>query len=113
SMEEIETLTKPLEDELREAGLALLLGQSGGVTRPLVLPLVDGQPVPPERFAAMMEEGKLSPDALTNLEQAGQQARERVDATFRRVAELQRSMRRRMREALREEATRLLQEACA
>ena len=113
SMEEIETLTKPLEDELREAGLALLLGQSGGVTRPLVLPLVDGQPVPPERFAAMMEEGKLSPDAFTNLEQAGQQARERVDATFRRVAELQRSMRRRMREALREEATRLLQEACA
>jgi ATP-dependent Lon protease len=93
SRQDIEALTKPLEDELSAMGLALLVGQHDGSVRPVVLPLVDGQPVPPERFAALIEEGRLSPDDMARLEQSGEQAREHVDATFRRVAERQRVLR--------------------
>lgn len=113
SMRDIEALTKPLEDELRGMGLALLVGQSAGGVRPVILPLVDGQPVPPERFAALIEEGRLSPAELERLEQAGEQARERIDTTFRRVGERQRVLRDQLREALRQEARRRLEEACA
>ncbi|MCA9705620.1 MAG: AAA family ATPase [Myxococcales bacterium] len=46
SLREIEALTGPLEQQLHDKGLALLVGQAGGVARPLIMPLVDGQPVP-------------------------------------------------------------------
>lgn len=113
SMQEIEALTKPLEDELRGLGLALLVGQSGDMVRPVVLPLVDDQPVPPERFGALIAEGKLSPEKLERLEQSSEQARERIDQVFRRVGERQRALRERVREATRQEARRRLEEACA
>lgn len=113
SMQDIEAMTKPLEDELRDMGLALLVGQSGGTVRPVVLPLVDGQPVPPDRFAALIEEGRLSAERLGRLEQASEQARERIDATFHRVGERQRVLRDQLRDALREQARRRLHDACA
>ncbi len=113
SMQDIEALTKPLEDELHAMGLALLVGQTDGGFRPVVLPLVDGQPVPPERIPALLEEGRLHPDDLVRLERSGEQARDRIDATFRRVAERQRRLRDDLRAALREEAGRRLVDACA
>ena len=45
----IAEVSDPLEAELRDKGLALLIGQAGGVARPVIMPLVEGQPVPPER----------------------------------------------------------------
>jgi predicted ATP-dependent protease len=113
SMADIEAITKPLEDELHDMGLALLVSQRGDTVRPLVMPLVDGQPVPPERFAALIEEGRLSPEHLTRLEQSGDQARERIDATFHRVAERQRVLRDQLRDALRQQARLRLYDACA
>ncbi|MEX1366022.1 MAG: ATP-binding protein, partial [Nannocystaceae bacterium] len=113
SMREVEALTQPLEQQLREQGLALLIGQAGGVARPVIMPLVDGEPVAPERFGALIREGKLSSEALERLGEASEAARQDVDATFRRVAERQRGLRAQVREMVAAEAERLLQEACA
>lgn len=112
SMAEIEAITKPLEEELTQAGLALVVQHSGDVVRPIVLPLVDGQPVAPERFATLMEEGKVSQADLGKLEQASEEARERIDAAFMRVAERQRALRGQLRDAMREQAQSLLEHAC-
>ncbi|MCA9652952.1 MAG: AAA family ATPase [Myxococcales bacterium] len=112
SMRDIEALTDPLEAELRDKGLALLIGQAGGVARPVIMPLVEGQPVPPERFGALIREGKLTTEALEELGEASDAAREQVDATFRKVGERQRRLREQLRDLAREEARRLLTDAC-
>lgn len=96
--------TEPLETELGEAGLALVIRESGGTAQPVILPLVEGKPVPPERFAEMIEAGDLSEDALEQLQSRSDAAREQVDKVFRKVGKLQREMRRDIRELLRSEA---------
>src|SRR5690606_30457512 len=108
---EVHARTQPLEAELAAAGLALVIREAGGVAQPLILPAVDGKPVPPERFAAMIDSGELSRDAIEQLEQRSKAAREQVDRVFREVGEIQRRLRDQVRELLRAEAEGLLRGA--
>ncbi len=111
TMTEVELLTKPLEGELAAAGLALVVRETSGVAQPLILPLVEGKPIAPERFAALIEQGKLTEQELEQLEQRSSSAREQVDRAFRQVGELQRRLRIDIRDMVRSEAERLLGEA--
>ena len=113
TLAEIELLTKPLEGELSAAGLALVVREAGGVAQPVILPLIEGKPIAPERFAALIEQGKLSEEQLAELEQRSGAAREQVDRVFRQVGELQRRLRIEVRDMVRAEAARLLAEASA
>src|SRR5690606_16998779 len=70
-----------------------------------------GKPVPPERFAAMIDAGELSRDAIEQLEERSKAAREQVDRVFREVGEIQRRLRDQVRELLRAEAESLLRGA--
>ncbi|MFV8752787.1 AAA family ATPase [Nannocystaceae bacterium ST9] len=111
TLAEIELLTKPLEGELSAAGLALVVRESAGVAQPMILPLLEGKPVAPERFAALIQQGKLSEQQLEELEQRSSGAREQVDRVFRQVGELQRRLRIDIRDMVRGEAERLLAQA--
>ncbi|MFO7567255.1 MAG: ATP-binding protein [Enhygromyxa sp.] len=111
TLAEVHARTEPLEAELAEAGLALVIREAGGVAQPLILPAIDGKPVAPERFAEMVASGELSKDAVEQLEERSKSARERVDRVFREVAGIQRELRDRIRELLRTEAEALLQGA--
>jgi predicted ATP-dependent protease len=111
ALAEIHTRTQPLEAELAEAGLALVVRDTGGTAQPMILPAIDGKPVPPERFAAMIESGELSTDTLAQLEQRSKSAREQVDRVFREVGDRQRKLRDQIRELLNREAESLLGEA--
>lgn len=111
TLTEVQSRTEPLEAELAAAGLALVIREAGGVAQPLILPAIDGKPVPPERFAAMISSGELSSDAIEQLEQRSKAARERVDRVFHEVGELQRKLRDQVRELLRSEAEGLLRVA--
>lgn len=113
TLAEVEQLTKPLEGELRDAGLALVVREVAGVAQPVILPLVDGKPVVLERFAALIEQGKLSEQQLEDLEQRSRAAREQVDRVFRQVGELQRRLRNAIRDMVRGEAERLFAHASA
>ncbi|HVH99140.1 MAG TPA: AAA family ATPase, partial [Enhygromyxa sp.] len=106
-----DTAPEPLEAELAAAGLALVIREAGGVAQPLILPAIEGKPVAPERFAKMIESGELPGDAVEQLEQRSKAAREQVDRVFREVGELQRTLRDRVRELLRDEAEGLLRVA--
>ncbi len=113
TLAQIQAQTRPLEAELGEAGLALVIREAGGVAQPMILPAVDGKPVTPERFAAMIESGELAPDTLEQLEARSGEARERVDRVFREVGALQRKLREQIRELLQTEAEALLKVATA
>ncbi len=111
TLAEVHARTQPLEAELAAAGLALVIREAGGVTQPLILPAVDGKPVAPERFVAMIESGELSSDTLEQLEQRSKSAQERVERVFREVGQLQRKLRDQVRELLQSEAEALLRMA--
>ena len=111
TLADVRTRTEPLEAELAAAGLALVIREAGGVAQPLILPAIEGKPVAPERFAKMIESGELPGDAVEQLEQRSKAAREQVDRVFREVGELQRTLRDRVRELLRDEAEGLLRVA--
>lgn len=111
TLADVRARTEPLEAELAAAGLALVIREAGGVAQPLILPAIEGKPVAPERFAKMIESGELPADAVEQLEQRSKAAREQVDRVFREVSELQRTLRDRVRELLREQAEGLLRVA--
>jgi ATP-dependent Lon protease len=60
--EEIRRLGKPFEDELAAAGLALVPVEVGRTVQPVILPVLDGEPAPPERFKQLRKAGRI-PDA--------------------------------------------------
>jgi predicted ATP-dependent protease len=87
---EAEQLTAPFEAELRAAGLAMMTLQLDTVTRPVIVPLIDGEPAPPERLEALRNEGRLSE---TDLQAIGEQAEvfaERMGAISEEIQQIQR-----------------------
>ncbi|MCA9699453.1 MAG: AAA family ATPase, partial [Myxococcales bacterium] len=113
SLVEIQGLTQPLEAELKAAGLALVMRESGSVTQPLIMPLHEGKPVTPERFAELIEAGTVSPQQLEALEQGSAAARERVDEVFHEIAKINRRVRGELAGLIEAEAGRLLTQASA
>lgn len=96
---ELKGVVDPFQERVQEAGLALAQVQVGSASRPVVLPLVDGEPVPPEALAKLVSEGKLSEEDAERLrgemqrlgEELGQVSREadRIRArTSQRLQEL-------------------------
>ncbi|MHC4989401.1 MAG: Lon protease family protein [Planctomycetota bacterium] len=63
SNEEVRAMVEPFERALHEAGLALVTFQVGPVTHSMIFPLVDDQPVAPEKLEAMHEQGEISDEA--------------------------------------------------
>ncbi len=69
----IESITGPLEEELKANGLALVRLKSGQLTRTAMFPVVDGQPTPPEELAQQLKAGKLSEKDLEEYDKKIQQ----------------------------------------
>ena len=57
---ELRRIGKPFEEELEANGLALVPIQIGQSMQPIIMPLVEGQPAPPERYQQLRQEGKIS-----------------------------------------------------
>ncbi|MCP4079804.1 MAG: AAA family ATPase [Planctomycetaceae bacterium] len=60
----IAAISEPLEKDLAENSMALVSIQQGNMSVPVIFPLVDGQPVKPEEFQALIKEGKASSEQL-------------------------------------------------
>ena len=58
--EKLRRLGDPFQKELEANGLTLVPIQVGQTMQPVILPLVDGQPAPPDRFQKLRQEGKIS-----------------------------------------------------
>ncbi len=78
---EVQALTAPFEKELEQAGLGLVIAQIGPTARQLIVPLIDGEPAPPERLSALRREGRLDQAQLDDL-------RARTDAYAERMGSI-------------------------
>lgn len=96
---ELKAVGGPFEDELRAAGLTVVTVDVGGNVQPAVFPLIDGKPVPVDRLAGLVEEGKLSSadaealearvaDFATRFRELGVQLRAIQDAHRGRLREM-------------------------
>ncbi|MEO0479641.1 MAG: ATP-binding protein [Planctomycetota bacterium] len=77
----IAAIRGPFEKELADNGLALFSVPAGDSMRTVLLPVLGGQPAPPERLQELREKGELSDEDLESI-------RKRVDAYGRQVQEL-------------------------
>ena len=68
--ERMQAISEPFDSELRERELALVQMQVGDATRPAIVPLIDGQPVPPEQLEGWIREGKIDAARTARFQQA-------------------------------------------
>ena len=95
---EIETVTGPLEADLKASGMALVATQQGPASQTMILPLVEGQPVPLEQLRQLVSQGKAPQQQLDAFENVYPEYQKRLYETGRRVNELLRESARRARE---------------
>jgi len=58
--QKLEEIISPLKKQLKEAGMALVSSQAGPMVQNTIFPVVEGQPVPPDQFDLLHEEGKVT-----------------------------------------------------
>ena len=78
---EIEALGKPFEEELRSNNLAIVTIQTEEGNQPAILPIIEGEPVGPEKIHKLQQEQKITEEELEKL-------RENVNAYNKRFQEL-------------------------
>ncbi len=107
----LEAVGKPFDDELRAAGLALVQIQVGQITRPLIVPLVDGEPASPDKIETLRREGKISDEEIEKLKAKIGEFHQRLQAIGEKIQEIQAKGREAYRDLLQGEARALLEEA--
>jgi len=56
----LEEIIKPFKEELKKVGLALVGFQAGPVAQTTIYPVVEGNPLPPEQFEYLHDQGKIT-----------------------------------------------------
>jgi len=84
---EIKTVTEPLEEDLKQNGMALVSMQQGQATQTSILPVVDGQPVPFEQFQMLVAQGKVSKERQQQIEAIMPDYQKRLQELGRQVSD--------------------------
>ncbi len=82
----------PFEKALEEAGLGLVTVQIGPLTRPAIVPLVDGKPQSPEEFEEARRAGQISDEEFAALEEKIAQFGTQLEQVTRQVATLRQEL---------------------
>lgn len=113
SRDELETLAKPLDEELTELGLALVMAQVGSTMRPLIVPRIEGEPTPPAKLREMREKGELDEQAIAELGKKAEAYDDRIKQLGKQLIALQLRRRERLQDVVGETAKGLLEAATA
>jgi len=81
-------ITEPLEKSLVENGLALVSMQQGPMVSTAIFPLVEGEPVPPDRLESLIGEGKADPALLARYREKQPGFQKEMETLGREVAEI-------------------------
>lgn len=81
----IKLVTEPLEKEIESNGMALVSVQQGPATQTMIMPVVDGEPVPPEALRAKVAKNEASEEQLKQFEDALPGYQKRLVETSREV----------------------------
>jgi ATP-dependent Lon protease len=82
----VESVTAPLEKDLRDNGLTLVQLQNGPITQAAVFPLVDGKPLPPDEYRQQVLDGVIDKAAAGKVEEALRSFEPRIDSIGREAA---------------------------
>ena len=80
--------TEPLEKSLAENGLALVSMQQGPMVSTAIFPVVEGEPIPPDRLESMIDEGKVDAALLARFKENQPRFQKEMDTLSREVAEI-------------------------
>jgi len=83
-------LVESFEEEVKEAGFVLVQIQAGPVTRPEILPVVNGKPAAMEEIPALVESGAVTEEQQAKIADTHRQLSERLREAFHAVADLRR-----------------------
>jgi len=105
---DILALTQPFSEELRAADLELVSLKLGPVAQPAILPVVDGEPVPPEQFEQLHDQGEVSDEQYDAVKEGRQRFQQRRTEVTTRVQEIQRQSVRDIRSVTEDAARQIL-----
>ncbi len=83
---------KSLEDKVKESGFALVQIQTGGGSRPELMPLVDEKPVPMLELEELTNKGRYPRDEFTSLQNHYGTLKKEIDQIFLEIRDLQRKL---------------------
>ena len=69
AQEDVQQLKAPLEADLKKADMALVSIQSGQMMQTAIFPIVDSEPIAPEKFNQLVLQGKVSEERKKDFEQ--------------------------------------------
>lgn len=83
---------KSLEDRVKESGFALVQLQTGGGTRPELMPLVDEKPMPMHELEEMVGKERYPRDEFVKLKEVYGTLKKEIDQIFLEIRDLQRKL---------------------
>lgn len=89
--QDVNGITAPLEQELHQAGMALVSAQQGPVSQTVILPLVEGQPVPLQQFRQLVAQGQIPAERLQHFEAQYPNFQKRLQDIGRQVHDVTRA----------------------
>lgn len=89
--DQIRKATQPLEDEIAANGMALVSVQRGPSSQTIIMPVVDGESVPPEQLKLLIGQGKADESQLVDFEKALPKYQKKLLETSRTVGEILRN----------------------
>lgn len=107
--EAIRQVGGPLEAELQANHLALIPLQAGNTVQPTLLPVLEGQPVTPERFRELRAQGVIDDATAERIYDQLALFSQRVAALGEQIAQIQQAHRANVQQLYAEEARRILQ----
>ena len=102
-------ITEPFEAELKESDLALVSVKTTGGIAPAIVPLIEGEPAPPERMQQLLASGALTQEQVEGFQKKVASWAERLEQLAISMRELGRRHAEEARDLLRGEVRRLVE----
>lgn len=99
----------PLEEELQANNLVLVPLQAGNTVQPTLRPVIDGQPITPERFHELRVQGSIDDAMAERIYDQIAVLSQKVAALSEQIAQIQQSHRENVQQLYAQEARRMLQ----
>lgn len=109
AQEESRAIISPLEAELDQADIAVVMVRAGAATDLALFPRFEGKPVAPDKFEKLHAQGKIADEAAAAVRENLQRHQERMAQVTERVREIQRTALLRVRDVYRAEARQQLE----